>query len=83
MDFRARLQRAFHRLGAAVGEVDAREGRGQQSGESGGKASLRLDNVFAVHHHVQMTAHLTFDGGDDGGMPMAQRAHPDPAMISR
>ena len=63
-----RLQRAFHRLGAAVGEVDDVEVARRQRGQPLRQLHLRRLHHLAVHRHVQVPPDLLLNGRDDRRM---------------
>jgi hypothetical protein len=75
--FLRELQRGLDRLRTTVGEVNARQIARQHLAQSRGQLDLRLDDVFAINHHVQMTARLIINRAQDRGMAVAESGNPD------
>src|SRR5271155_4266862 len=71
------LESALDRLGAAVSKVDAAKAGRQSFGQPCGEARLRLDDVFAVNHYVEMAAGLCGECRKYGRIAVAQGAHAD------
>src|SRR5687768_5693309 len=71
------LERPFVRLCAAVREIDYRQRVRHHAREQLSQSHLRLEDVLAVYHRVEVTLRLPADRLHDGWVSVADVIHPD------